>query len=79
MIFGVVNPAARSPQTYYSDDSELPPLGNMDLYSHKGTTCERERERERRGGERGPSPLSHACHYELPTMTRCGHGSDGIA
>ena len=44
MIFGVINPAARSPQTYYSDDSELPPLGNMDLYSHKGTTCERERE-----------------------------------
>jgi beta-glucosidase len=38
VVFGVVNPAGRSPQTYYSDDSELPKLGNMDLYAGNGTT-----------------------------------------
>ena len=38
VVFGKVNPAGRSPQTYYSDDSELPKLGNMDLYQGQGTT-----------------------------------------
>lgn len=38
VIFGRVNPAGRSPQTYYADDTELPKLGNMDLYAGKGTT-----------------------------------------
>ena len=38
LLFGAVNPAGRSPQTYYADDSDLPPLGNMDLYAGNGTT-----------------------------------------
>jgi beta-glucosidase len=38
VVFGVTNPSGRSPQTYYSSDDELPPLGNMDLYAKKGTT-----------------------------------------
>lgn len=38
VIFGKVAAAGRSPQTYYSDDSELPKLGNMDLYAGQGTT-----------------------------------------
>lgn len=38
VLFGKVNPAGRSPQTFYSSDAELPPLGNMDVYAGKGTT-----------------------------------------
>ena len=43
VLFGAVSPAGRSPVTWYSDDSELPPLtqgaiGTMDLYAHKGQT-----------------------------------------
>ena len=38
VVFGKVSPAARSPQTYYSSDAELPELGDMDLYAHKGIT-----------------------------------------
>jgi beta-glucosidase len=38
VLFGKVNPAGRSPQTFYSSDAELPPLGNMDLYAGNGTT-----------------------------------------
>ena len=35
VVTGKVNPAGRSPQTYYKDDSQLPKLGNMDLYAGK--------------------------------------------
>ena len=38
VLFGKVNPAGRSPQTYYKSDDELPPLANMDLYNGSGTT-----------------------------------------
>ena len=38
LLFGKVSAGGRSPQTYYKDDAELPPLGNMDLYQGKGTT-----------------------------------------
>ena len=38
VVFGVVSPAGRSPQTYYEDDTELPKLGNIDLYAGNGTT-----------------------------------------
>ena len=33
VVTGKVNPAGRSPQTYYKDDEQLPKLGNMDLYA----------------------------------------------
>lgn len=36
VLFGKVNPAGRSPQTYYMDDAQLPKLGNMDLYAGNG-------------------------------------------
>eukprot|EP01051_Picozoa_sp_SAG22_P010284 SAG22_NODE_914_length_6519_cov_1.701713_5_plen_76_part_00 len=37
--FGQVDFAwGRSPQTYYAADSELPKLGNMDLYAGKVST-----------------------------------------
>ena len=38
IVTGKVNPAGRSPQTYYKDDTQLPKLGNMDLYADNGTT-----------------------------------------
>ena len=45
LIFGKASAGGRSPQTYYRDDSELPKLGNMDVYASNeagtgsGTTC----------------------------------------
>ena len=38
IVTGKVNPAGRSPQTYYKDDAELPKLGNKDVYEGNGTT-----------------------------------------
>ena len=32
------SPAARAPQTFYASDSDLPKIGNMDLYAGNGTT-----------------------------------------
>ena len=42
VVTGKVNPAGRSPQTYYKDDGQLPKLGNMDLYAgwkRKTSSC----------------------------------------
>jgi len=38
VVFGKYNPAGRTPVTYYQDNSQLPPMGNMDLYAYNGTT-----------------------------------------
>lgn len=38
VLFGRVNFGGRSPQTYYASDESLPPLADMDLYSHNGST-----------------------------------------
>ena len=38
VIFGRVSPAGRTPQTWYSSDSELNDIANMDVYAGKGVT-----------------------------------------
>lgn len=38
VIFGVVNPAGRAPQTFYAANSSLPLPGQMDLYAGQGAT-----------------------------------------
>jgi beta-glucosidase len=33
VLFGAVNPAGRSPQTFYRSTADLPPMGTMDVYN----------------------------------------------
>jgi beta-glucosidase len=37
VLFGAYNPAGRVPVTYYVDDTQLPPAGQMDLYPVNGS------------------------------------------
>jgi beta-glucosidase len=66
VLFGKVNPAGRTPVTWYKSTADLPPMGTMDLYAHQGS---------KKGGEMEGGALDSE---EEQGVTAAGAASNGL-